>query len=129
MRYRDIESAFFVVSDSFEKIQFLHSLFKKNNNNHRHFALHPRKYIHSVFPPLPLKAYHSGSGTQTFTSVYTQRYKHMHKSLRTKDRKEKNDSKKGKINGQKRVRKSQNCTLIRGACFCSFFFFKVHSLK
>lgn len=55
----------------------------------------------------------------------------MHKSLRTNEWKEKNGSKKGKINGQKRARKSQNCTLIRRGCFCFFVFFfcKVHSLK
>lgn len=47
----------------------------------------------------------------------------MHKSLRTKERKEKNGSKKEKIIGQKRARKSQNCTLIKRACFCFFFFF------
>lgn len=45
---------------------------KKSNNNK--LVLHPHKYILSVFPPLPLEAYHSGSGTQTFTSVYTAVY-------------------------------------------------------
>lgn len=48
----------------------------------------------------------------------------MHKSLKTNEWKEKNGSKKGKVNGQKRARKSQNCTLRRG-CFCFFFFFSV----
>lgn len=68
---KDVESAFFVVSDSLKQ-------------NKKKLAFHPRKYILSL-PSATSKACHSGSGTQIFTSVCTQQYKHIHKSSRTRD--------------------------------------------
>lgn len=67
---KDVESAFFAVSDSLKQSKKL--------------AFHPRKYTPSL-PSATSKACHSGSGTQIFTSVCTQQYKHIHKSLRTRD--------------------------------------------
>lgn len=68
VRYRDIESAFFVASGLTET-NSLCLAFAVWKLSFEKDAFHPHK--HKLFPRLPLEAYHSGSGTRAFTSVYT----------------------------------------------------------